>query len=239
MFEDVLQRIEADLDLPYPDRALLVEEIAGDLETAYDALRSRGMSEAEAQTAALQELSLDGAAMGELVSVHLPTVRRALERLPPPAREWLEAFALAVPLAAASIFIALEIPMYDFLYQGGPGVWLVVIVGVLGLLLELQRSYVWFVRRDHSAAALKKNTATPLYLAAAAVCLGMLATASGYYVVFDAWAKGRIDLDTLKVGLREPLPCIIVGTALAGLIVLLHGALQAGLRAIRIPEVKH
>jgi hypothetical protein len=238
MFEDVLETVEASLDVPYPDRALLLEEIEGDLESAYRSFRERGLSEADARAAALRELSLDEAAIRDVAAVHLPAVRRALTHLPPPAREWLESAALAVPLAGLVALLTTEVPLVHFLREGGFAIYLVLAVGVLALVLELQRAFLWFLLRDHSPAALRKNTSTPLYLAGATLCLGVLGTAVDYYVVFFGWSEGKIDEVGFRIGLREPLPCIIVGASLATLIFLIHGALQAGLRAIRIPEGK-
>jgi hypothetical protein len=109
-------------------------------------------------------------------------------------------------------------------------------IGVLALLVELYRFVVWFILRDHSVQALRKNTSTPLYLAAATGVLGLFGTALGYYVVFRKWSEGALTEEVFRVGMREPLSAVIVGAGLAALVVLVHGALQLGLRAIRIPE---
>jgi hypothetical protein len=235
MFEDVLARVEASVDIPYPERALLLEELAGDLEAAYRALRARGVPEGEAVQAAAHELELDAAALASLEAVHLPAVRRALARLPAAGRGWLEALANALPPAATLFFIAKEVPMIEFLREGGFVIYLILGVAALALLLELHRAVLWFVLRDHSPKALRRNTATPLYLAAAVLCLGLGGTALDYYVVFRRFAGGGLSEEALRVGLREPLPPLIVAGALGALVVLLHGALNAGLRRIRVP----
>jgi hypothetical protein len=236
MFDDALAHLEARLDVPYPERALLLEEIAHDLETAYLAHRGRGLSDRQARAAALRDLGLDDASLRSLEAVHMPAIRRALARLPAPGRQWLEAFALAFPLAGAAILLVLEAPMIDFLREGGVTTFVVLGIGVLALLVELYRFVVWFVLRDHSVQALRKNTSTPLYLAAATGVLGLFGTALGYYVVFRKWSEGALTEEVFRVGMREPLSAVIVGAGLAALVVLVHGALQLGLRAIRIPE---
>jgi len=106
------------------------------------------------------------------------------------------------------------------------------------VLLQFERLFVWFVLRDHTAQAWRLNTRTPLYLAAANVLLGILGSSLGAYVVLFAWSEGQIDTDLVKVGLRESLSPIVVGSAFATLVVLLHAALQAGLRALRVPDDK-
>ncbi len=92
--------------------------------------------------------------------------------------------------------------------------------------------------RDHSPASLSRDTPTPLYLAAAIVCLGLQGAALGYYLVFKLWADGRPTEDQLRSGLREPLPNIVVAGGIATLVILLHAVIKAGLRAIRVPQAK-
>ena len=141
-------------------------------------------------------------------------------------------------IAALLIVLATEVPLSHFILEGGLTVFLVIGLGTSALVLEMQRLFLWFVLRDHSEAALAKATATPLYLAAGTTLLGLLGTALGYYVVLYRWSTEGLPPEVLKVGLREPLSCVVLGTALSTLVVLLHGALAAGLRAIRVPEPK-
>jgi hypothetical protein len=53
-YGDVLARVETELDLPYPERALLIEELAGDLAAAAEALAAGGAAAKEAHATALQ-----------------------------------------------------------------------------------------------------------------------------------------------------------------------------------------
>jgi hypothetical protein len=233
---EALARLEEKLDLPYPERADLIEEIAADLEQAYEARRAAGLTDDQARAEVLREIDLSDDTVRALHSVHIPAARRALLHLPPPARDTVEWLTAVVPLFGLFLMLSTEVPMAHFLREGGMFIWSVVIVGGLGLLLQLHRTFLWFVLRDHSVAALRRNTSTPLYLAAATFLLGVLATAVGYYAVFYGWSSGELSDAQLRAGLREPLPNVILGAALATLIVIVQGALQAGLRAMRIPE---
>ena len=112
MFEDVLATVEQRLDLPYPDRAELLDELAADLDAAdldaadldaaYLAWRERGLAEPDARAAALREVDLGEGAILELARVHRSAAGRVLARMPPPARDWLEALATALPFALAT-----------------------------------------------------------------------------------------------------------------------------------------
>jgi hypothetical protein len=235
LFAEELARVEATIELPYPARAEVIEELAADLQAAYREERALGQSEESARRRALCRLGLDEDQRRALEGVHAPAPWRLLHRLSPAVRSWLRAATSAAPLAALVVFLMVEIPVNEFLRNGGPVVTMVIAFGSLGLLLEMQRFFIWFVLRDHSREALKRNNPTPLYLAAATVLLGLMGTAFRYYRFL-----GRLpaDLPSLRLGLSEPLTAIIMACCLAALTVLLHGALTAGLRAIRVPDEK-
>ena len=235
-FQEALARLERELDLPYPERAELIEEVAADLEAAYAASRQRGLAETEARAAALREIAPDGPALAALAEVHRPAARRALESLPGTARALAEATALALPFAAVVSLLTSEVPLVLFLREGGAATALVLALGGLALLLDLERAFRWLVLRDHSPASLAGHTATPLYLAAAAAAAGLGGTALNAYLVLARAGEGLIPSEAVTVGLRESLSCAVTGLALSTLSVLLHGAVAAGRRALRLPE---
>jgi hypothetical protein len=238
MFDDLLARLERELDVPYPARQDVLRELRGELEAAYLALRARGVPSAEAAVRAAQELELDSPALAALADVHASSIKRAMSRLPRDAREWVEWAVPATAIALPVLTLGDQVPVAHYLRDGGMPVWLVIAVGALALLLELHRAFVWFVVRDHSPAALARHTATPLYLAAGTFLLGVLGTALDVQVVLGKRADGAIDAAAAQLGFRESMACVILGAALAAIIVLVHGALAAGLRAIGIPEVR-
>jgi hypothetical protein len=233
LFTSELSALENRLTVPYPERAELLEEAAADLCAAYHQERARGLPREEARARSLRRLEIDDEAREALESLHASLPARALRRAPPAVRSWLRAVASAAPLAAVFVFLVREVPVNQFLRQGGPIVYLIVAFGSLGLLVEFQRFFIWFVVRDHSDEALRRNTATPLYLAAATVLLGLLGAAVKYRAFVAGW---RGDLPALARGLHDPLASIIMACSLAALTVLLHSALSVGLRAVRIPQ---
>jgi hypothetical protein len=235
MFRPLLTELEGRLTMPYPERALFLEELAADLELALEERLREGLAMKEARERVLAELGLDAPGLARLESVHLPVLRRALGGLSGPVREGVEAAAVALPLASFVYYLTLEAPMILFVREGGIASFIVLALGGAALLLLLWRGFRWFVLRDHSLASLRLNTSTPLYLAAATLGVGLLGTALGYYVVLDRWAAGAFGDEVLRVGLREPLSCLVLGAALSTLAVLVQGTLQVALRAIRAP----
>jgi hypothetical protein len=233
LFTDELARLEASIAVPYPERADVIEELGADLLAAYREERTRGHGREAARARALARLALDDDGRRALEGVHAPAPLRLLAYLSPGLRSWVHAAATATPLALLVVFLMVEIPVNEVLRNGGPIVTMVLAFGSLGLLLEMQRFFIWFVLRDHSPEALRRNTATPLFLAAATVLLGLLGTSVRYYKFL-----GRLpeDLASLRIGLRDPLTSLIMACSLAALTVLLHGALTAGLRALKVPD---
>lgn len=232
-FAALLGRLERELDLPYPERSHVLEEIAGDLQAAYDAARASGADDAAARARAIHELGLDAGAAAELSAVHTPALHRALRRLPAPAQGGFELVAAALPLVVTFLYLCKEVPLMQFLKDGGFGSILVLVIGAFGLGLLVQRAVVWFILRDHSPRGLGKNTSAPLLLAAATLCAAMLGTATNFYVVLRAWSEDHLPDAHMRIGLRESLSTMILGAALATLIVLGHTALTAALRRLR------
>src|SRR5262245_50005891 len=105
LFDDVLARLETALDVPYPERAQLLQELGADLDAAYRSLRAEGVPEVEARERALRMFELDDTTRASLQAVHLPVAQRLIARIPPPARDWLEATATALPLAGLVYFL--------------------------------------------------------------------------------------------------------------------------------------
>lgn len=237
-WRDYLQRVDAELALPYPEHARFLDELAADLDAAFEQQRAQGLDEAAAERATLREFELDFEAIAALNAVHLPAVQRLLARLPKRSRPLLESIAIGLPLLLLIALISTRVPLASFLREGGAVSVVILAVGALALLLQFERLFVWFVLRDHTAAALRLNTRTPLYLATASLLLGLLGSSLGCYVVLFAWSEGQIDNPLVKVGLRESLSPIVVGSAFSTLVVLLHAALQAGLHALRVPDEK-
>ena len=232
-FAEDLRRLERTIQVPYPERAEILDEMRADLQAAYRHALTQGLDEPSARERALGQLALADDARAELEVVHAPVPLRLFAQLPAQLRSWLRALATAAPLAALMLFLVVEVPVNRFLLEGGNSVFLILAFGSLGLLLEMQRFFIWFVVRDHSAEALRRNTFTPLYLAAATVLMGMLGTSVRYHTVLSRWSGSMAEI---RRGLSEPLSLMIVACCLAALTVLLHGALSVGLRALRVPD---
>jgi hypothetical protein len=234
MFDDVLERVEASLDVPYPQRTYIVRELEADLSACYVALLEQGVSDEEARAAALRDLGLDEDALASLSALHTPVIRRILLRLPEPAREPAEWLAAGSTLIVGSYFIITEVPMLDLIHEGGYSMYFILAIAGAALLLQARRAFAWFVSRDHSAVSLARNTATPLYLAAATLLAALGGTAGAFRAVFTYVLENNAGTEVVIAGAYEALAPMILGTFLCFFIVIVQAALAAGLRAIQV-----
>ena len=234
MFDDVLRRIETMLDVPYPQRSHILRELEADLSACASDLREQGATEQEARDGALRDLGLDEQALASLSALHAPIIRRLLLRLPQPVREPAEWLAAGSSLLIGFYFIITEVPMLEFIIEGGFAMFPILIIAGAALLLQARRAFSWFVSRDHSAASLARNTATPLYLAGAVLCCALAGSALGFRAVFAYVLENNLGTDVVMTGASEALAPLVLGGSLAFLIVLIQAMLASGLRALHV-----
>ena len=75
-FKTLLININNKLELPQPTKSRIILEISADLNDAYHAFQSQGMSKKEAVEAAKQKFDLDKRSLNELVYIHQTSFRR-------------------------------------------------------------------------------------------------------------------------------------------------------------------
>lgn len=224
MFASELRDLEARLTMPYPERAAFISEVGDDLEQTYRRLLTAGSNAEDARRQALAELEFSNADLVELGVVHAPSAARAVARLPLSARSLVEDFGGVVPLIVFTLFMVEEDSMIEFLREGGvQSVVVILALGGLGLGLELQRAFRWFVLRDHSEPSLSGFSTGPLYLAGACFLSGVLSTAFGVRLSLAAAAISNAPDTAIRAGVSESLAGLIVATGITGAIVLLHG----------------
>ena len=100
--------------------------------------------------------------------------------------------------------------MLDLIHEGGYSMYFILAIGGAALLLQARRAFAWFVSRDHSATSLARNTATPLYLAAATLLASLGGTAGAFRAVFTFVLEGKHGADVVLMGAYEALACSIV-----------------------------
>jgi hypothetical protein len=226
-FDDVLRRLEAELDVPYPQRRELLDEIAADLAAAFAAARDRGLGEAPARAAALAALGLDDAARAALADVHRAPVARLLAALPPRVRAVAEATASAIPLFVLTLYLLLEVPMMDLIREGGWGMYPVLVFGGLAVIGAARRAFRWLIVRDHSVDSLAVDGAVGLQLVLLTFFAGVLGTGTGCYKVLALWSEGQIDGAVAIIGFKESLTVVLLAGVLSVLALLIDTTARA------------
>lgn len=233
MFEKELKSLEDRMTVPYPERLCIIEEIKSDMEAAFeDIVRLQKLSEETAYKIVIKRFLPNEATTICLESLHAPLLKKILCYLPPSLQSLLLDVILAIVPAFYIFYLFTEVPMINFLMQGGLAIYVILVLAGIGLYLQLARIFNWFILKHHVKLTLDANTATPLYFAAASICFGLLGTSVAYYKVLLIYAKDVITFDQLKHGLYEPLPCVIIGSAFAIIIILLQIVIQTRLRAM-------
>jgi hypothetical protein len=124
--------------------------------------------------------------------------------------------------------------MLEFIREGGYAMYFILFIAGAALLLQARRAFAWFVSRDHSAASLARNTATPLYLAAATMCSGLSGSAAGFRAVFTYVVERKLGADVAMIGAYEALAPLLLSGSLAFLIIMVQAALAAGVRTLQV-----
>jgi hypothetical protein len=98
-FEHALLDVDSRLTVSEPSRSRILLEIASDMEGLFQAYRSRGMDEPEAEAAALDHFDLSEETLADLVQVHDTTLERSLEELTGPVRgSWARLLMVALAI---------------------------------------------------------------------------------------------------------------------------------------------
>ena len=189
-FGRYLRHVEKGLEVPYPQRKELLDEIAAHLEELFEEKLKAGFSEGEAKREALRAMALDEEFVGEIDEVHAPLVRRALATLPPPLSLVIEHFG--VGFLAALVLIAIivrEDAMLQFFKEMGFFMYLLNFIGLAIVFLVGERTVSLFFKKDHSEENLGRRLLSLKFLGLASVMVGAIATLLGYFQAFSSASR--------------------------------------------------
>jgi hypothetical protein len=156
-FEEALRAAAASLDLPQPDRARILEEIAVDLEDLRTELVRRGVPEGDAEARAVELLVPSDVAVRALVNVHEPLYRSLTRRFSPSAMRRTDRVGLLViTLLAIGVTV---VPVVRSGLVRDPSPLIVPILATLaGLLIVAGRKAIQlYVEGDHEPLRLRSG----------------------------------------------------------------------------------
>lgn len=168
-FDEALRSAAATLDLPQPDRARILEEIAADLEELKAELVRRGVPEPDAESRAVELLAPSEVAVRALVEVHEPRYRSLSRRFSPSVLRRSE--RAAVLLVTVAAIASAVIPLARSGLPRDPSPFLVPIFALLAGVLALagHKAIQLYVRGDHEPTRLRSGLVGMLTGACAAL----------------------------------------------------------------------
>jgi hypothetical protein len=189
-FRTSLERVEATLSLPQPQRALVVAELAADLEDMYACLLAEGVASADAERRALERLLPDPDTLRQLEALHMPLYRRLVSRLSSAGRSRVERAAVVTLTVLVVAATAASLPLGGLTHDPSPFLVPVVVLGCAGLLAALFSALQLMVVGVSSARDGARGLDAVLLLALAAPYVAL----TGMVIDFHA-AAGRIMIE--------------------------------------------
>ena len=160
-FEQELQAVAERLELPQPERARILEEIAGDLEELRLELIRKGVDPAQAEADAIGLLAPSETAMAALVSIHESLYRSLVRRFSSKMRlaEW--AGLVTVTLAAVAVVLG---SLAGSGVLRSPSVFLLPVLAIAVALVAVagRKAIQLYVERDHEPQRLRSGMGTLL-----------------------------------------------------------------------------
>ncbi len=178
-FEATLRSVAERLELPQPDRACILEEIAGDLEELRLELVQRGVGEREAEARAAEILAPSEVALDALVSVHEPLYWSLSRRFSRSGMRRAERLGL-LAVTAVPLLLAVDVLRHGgVLRSPSPFLWPVLATTAVVLGLVASKALQLYLERDHDRGHLRAGLGPILVASATAVLV------SGVGCVFE------------------------------------------------------
>lgn len=215
-FAPFLRQLERELDIPYPERRRVLDELGDHLDELYEAALGAGDTAERARERAIETLGVDDDTVSSLARVHRTALANALARLPRSVSLGLEYGGILL-VALSVIFVTLqqEAAMIQFILEGGFFMIPINLAGISIAVLVIERVYSLFIKKDHSDANLDRRLLSLGFLAVACTLTGVLGTAMGFFQAFAVadrlpqpfpiFEVGRIALTTTILGLTFSL----------------------------------
>jgi len=206
--ERILKQIR-NLDIPYPQKNLLELEVHRDIQHL-------GVTDADG-IFSNQDLK-------DLEEIHSTKIHRVLTNLKAGHRKSIEMASVFFPLSTAIIFTIKEGNMFDFIREGGAGMYAILAIGIFLLGKEALGIIRLLIVKDHSPANLRIDTSSVWLGCLALMLIGVAWTSLGLYISATAVARDHASYNLLLIGAKESLTPIILSSVLATLTALAHYA---------------
>jgi hypothetical protein len=177
-FHSLLKKINAQLDLPQPEKARIMMEIASDIEDLYDIYISKNVTEAEAIRLVQEKFDMDEQALHELISIHDSVFRKWMDRLSSQAQTRLEKIMLISVCMMVIVFGSQAVFQNPFFIQSSPFSRPIMVLCCCGLVQSAAIAYRLFIRKNHKRETLRSGLRPLFIMTCTAPLMGIL----GYFI---------------------------------------------------------
>jgi hypothetical protein len=179
-FNAILHRTGERLALPRATRGLILVEIASDLEDLFQHYVQQGMSEEEAARHAEDKVDMSDQALAELVRIH-SDMRGWTDRMGRRVQPFWERFAMALIVVFFAAAASLGIDTRTLAHATG-FVWPIAAIFAALIVFFIVQLTRFGNNPDHRR--LRRSLATPLFLGAASLVVGLTGTGIVLYRTF-------------------------------------------------------
>jgi hypothetical protein len=194
------------LNIPYPQKTILCNEIQRHIENFPEQCDQTFTHEA----------------MNDLYEIHNTALFRFLESLHPTFRHVFEFVFAAAPITVLLIYLMEENFMSQFIHEGGPGMYVILAIGILMLAREFRLLQRVFIVKDHSPESLNIDSMTVVIGTLALVLMGVTVRGLGAYHSALFVGNENLPISILIIGLKESITGLVLSSSLAAVILLLH-----------------
>jgi len=193
-----------DLPIPYPQKKHLELEIEADPTSHQEGSH-------------FQKEDLE-----ELYGVHNNSVYKLLSCLRPTWKNRIETAIALVPLTILTVTYGKEKFMIEFIKEGGFGMLAILALSIPLFYRECMNIFRLILVKDHSKRNLKIDSSAVQIGCLAITFLGFAGTALGIYYTATAAIASPAHQDILIIGVKESLGNVILASAFASLILVMH-----------------
>ncbi|MBN1946605.1 MAG: MotA/TolQ/ExbB proton channel family protein [Bradymonadales bacterium] len=232
-FESYLKRLELRLEVPYPERRELIDEMDAHLSALYQELCDQGLSPEDAEAAALERMAADETFIESIDEVHRPWVVRALRSLPRPLAISIDQLGIGLlGLFMIVTVITKEAAMVGFFLDGGLFMIPITLAGIAMLFVAGERIFSLYLKRDHAEGNLHRRLVLLKFLGFSTALLGVLGTLVGFFQAAGAAVGQNRELSVYAVT-RIALSTAIWGLTLSFLALVAYCMFRAKAESIR------
>lgn len=175
-FAPTLKTIYDSLDLPQPEKSRILLEISGDMEDCYHNLLDSGLGEKAALQQTEERFRLDARTLQALIQIHMPPIKRLMDRFSRQAQSRWEKTLLLLLLCIILAFSGPDLISMQMIRDAGKYAWPVLSFALVGMFVFLYKLYHLNLKQSYEIRRVRDGMIFLLFLGGAGVMTGIVGT---------------------------------------------------------------